>query len=359
MAPPSYGQIPLDEEVCGPPGRVWASGEYLLWWTKSQPLPPLLTTSPPASAGILGAPGTTILFGNSGVDNEPRSGGRFNVGYWLNRGQTTGIEASYFFLDEIATQHAAASDGTLVLARPFFDPSIGANNSLLIASPGTVRGTFFASTSTNLWGADVNVRQNVLCGCNYRVDLLAGYRFLRLHEDLQINETEISDVAGTTFNLSDRFETTNEFHGGQLGLVGEYRFGRCFVQMRGKVALGNTQRQVDIAGATQTVGAATVPGGFLALPTNMGSYTDNRFTVIPEVNINLGCQITQRLRAFVGYNFLYWFDAARPSDQIDLVINPTQPPLGAGLVGPARPAFNFNNGDFWAQGINVGLEFRF
>src|SRR5579885_3479831 len=32
-----------------PPGRVWVDAEYLLWWTKGSPLPPLLTTSPPGT----------------------------------------------------------------------------------------------------------------------------------------------------------------------------------------------------------------------------------------------------------------------------------------------------------------------
>ena len=27
--------------------------------------------------------------------------------------------------------------------------------------------------------------------------------------------------------------------------------------------------------------------------------------------------------------------------------------------GPARPAFTFNRTDYWAQGLNVGFNFRF
>ena len=49
-------------------------------------------------------------------------------------------------------------------------------------------------------------------------------------------------------------------------------------------------------------------------------------------------------------------------DQIDLTVNPTQlaTPTGPGtLVGPARPAFQFDGTDFWAQGINFGMELRY
>jgi len=34
-------------------------------------------------------------------------------------------------------------------------------------------------------------------------------------------------------------------------------------------------------------------------------------------------------------------------------------PVVAKLVGPAQPAPLFVRSDFWAQGINVGLEFRY
>src|SRR5262245_8106792 len=60
-----------------PPGCVWASAEYLLWWTKGDRLPPLLTTSPVgtplANAGVLGRPGTSVLFGDERVNDDARS----------------------------------------------------------------------------------------------------------------------------------------------------------------------------------------------------------------------------------------------------------------------------------------------
>jgi hypothetical protein len=40
-------------KVCGPPGRFWVSGEYLLWWIKDARLPPLVTTGPANPAQIL------------------------------------------------------------------------------------------------------------------------------------------------------------------------------------------------------------------------------------------------------------------------------------------------------------------
>jgi hypothetical protein len=67
---------------------------------------------------------------------------------------------------------------------------------------------------------------------------------------------------------------------------------------------------------------------------------------------------------FAGYEILYWNRVVRPGDQIDHNVNLSQnavlDPKGVGtLVGPAQPAPLFNRSDFWAQGINLGLEYRY
>ena len=53
--------------------------------------------------------------------------------------------------------------------------------------------------------------------------------------------------------------------------------------------------------------------------------------------------------------------SVRPGDQIDKV-DSRQIPLLSGFdptVRATRPAVRFNERDFWAQGINFGLEIRF
>jgi len=39
--------------------------------------------------------------------------------------------------------------------------------------------------------------------------------------------------------------------------------------------------------------------------------------------------------------------------------NGARPEPGSEVVGLARPAFFFNPDDFWAHGVNVGLELRY
>src|SRR5262245_58536535 len=88
------------QPFCGPPGRVWVRGEYLLWWLEGQRLPALLTASPLGTsqdqAGVLGTPGTTVLFGDSRVNEDARSGGRITLGAWFDARQTVGLEGNFF-----------------------------------------------------------------------------------------------------------------------------------------------------------------------------------------------------------------------------------------------------------------------
>ena len=51
----------------------------------------------------------------------------------------------------------------------------------------------------------------------------------------------------------------NQFNGGQIGAIGEYRFGKLVLGGSLKVALGDMHEQININGATSITSGAT-PG---------------------------------------------------------------------------------------------------
>jgi hypothetical protein len=199
--------------------------------------------------------------------------------------------------------------------------------------------------------------------------LLVGYRYLDLEESLQIREAltalvpVTSSAIGDKVMVTDRFGTRNQFDGGQIGVDGEWFFGRWSVGGFTKVALGNVHETVSIMGNTvfQPVGMVpfTQPGGFLAQGSNIGTFHQNRFAVVPEVGVKVGYRVTDWCRAFVGYNFLYMSDVMRPGDQIDLRLNTAQiPRIGQPQALPIPPpVIPFRHTDFWAQGVNFGFQF--
>lgn len=371
-----------------PASSAWyGSAEYLLWWTRSMSVPVLLTTGPTTSSGILGVPGVTPLFGGDTLDPSVRSGARFNIGRWFAC-SNWGVDASLFFLGDEGTSFNVNSQTVPLIARPFFAPNttvipvpglaIPGPLSEVVAAPGISVGGASVRTDTMLWGADINARRRGPAGCGWRLDWLGGYRFLHLTEDLQITETFsglanpfFPAIAGINGSITDRFRTSNQFHGAQIGAIFERERGRWVFDVRTKVAFGVSIQSADIEGSLTQFGpnfiAPAVPGGLLALNSNIGHYSQTMFAVVPEVNLNIGYNVTERCRVFVGYSFLYWSNVLRPGDQIDTTLDLTRIPIftdprlfpATAVVRPSnipRPAPTLKDTDYWAQGLNFGVR---
>jgi hypothetical protein len=378
LVPCGDGFADADWRLCGPPGRIYGSAEYLLWWTKGQQMPALATIGSTADMppGALGQPSTVEVLGDRNADTQVRSGARFTAGEWITADQTIGVEAGVFFLEPHSTRMGASSDGSVLLARPFFavgnvtlpdgtQQTLAQEDALIIANPGVSSGSIHMSTQNKFWGAEANARCNLCGDCFYRADLLAGFRFLELKDSLSI--VSVSDTippSGPT-TVADVFHTVNQFYGGQVGAALNFCRGRWTLDFRGEFALGAIRRVAAIEGATiMTAGGTTssVAGGLFVQPTNIGRHTSVAFGVVPELGVRANYQITRFLRAYTGYSFIYLArNVAQPGDQIDRAVNVNQiPALGRmPLSGDARPAFGFQNTDFWAQGFDFGLELNF
>jgi hypothetical protein len=387
-------QIALEPIVASAP-RLQVTAEYLLWWAKGSPVPPLLTTSPPDGAnGIPGTlPGSTILISGNDLDGSTLNGARFGVTWWCDNCASYGFDGRYFFTGQRTTTITVPSlqaDGTdISLFRPFFTPNFFQFGTTILPGPfreqvtanGVASGSFTARESSYFWGAEANYRDCIWSWCNcssmFRADMLVGFRYLHLDEDLLMTENAIrltqsvnfpDEVAGTRIFLFDEFRTKNDFYGGQIGTKMTYTRGPWSADLRGTVAVGNTTQTVtvdggQVRGPLANGGVFVAQGGLLALNTNIGTRSRNEFSVVPEVGINVGYQMTDHWKAFVGYNFLYWSNVVRPADQIDTTIDVTRIPrfVPPGVPvqpdGP-RPAPLFQSSDFWAQGVNFGVEYR-
>jgi hypothetical protein len=360
------------------PSTFWISGEYLLWFIKPSQFPALVSTGPPGTSnGVLGAPGTQVLFGGT-VNNELRSGARISAGGWFDADKDLGLEGSLLFLAQRSVNFAARSaggPGSMLLSRPFFNVVAGQEFVEQVAFPNLLAGGVAVNSTSRLWGAELNLRTRWFEGACWHMDVLGGFRYLELQEHLDITENLTvlgvptggsPGIVGSGISLLDQFRTRNDFYGGQIGTEFEFRRGRWGLGLLGKVALGDVREVIQVGGSTTFAvpgsPAVTQPGGLLALPTNSGNFSRNRFAVVPEAGVKVSYQVTPYLRLFVGYSFLAISDVARPGHQIDRFVNPTQLPssLGPGtLMGGARPLPMPGSADFWAQGINFGLEWRY
>ncbi len=346
--------------------QFWGRAEYLQWWVRGSDTPPLVTTSPdgtqPPTAGIL--PAATVLFGNERINTKGRSGGRFTLGYWFDGCDSIGVENTFLFLGDAQQSY---ENGNPILARPFIND--GTQDAVLVSLPGIVSGNIAVTSNSKVYGNEINLRRALyIDGCR-RIDLLAGYRFFQMSEQLRIGTNTVSldpsipVTVGTAFSIFDSFHTRSQFNGGQLGINSQHYFGCWSVDLLAKVALGGMSQTVTISGNTTVTppGGATTSsaGGVLALPSNMGQFTRSRFAVIPEFGVNLHRQLNPCWKVNLGYTIMVVTNVVRPGDQIDLNVDPNQFPPPA-TSGPfTAPAFAFNDSDIWLQGLNVGLEYNY
>jgi len=366
-------------------GRLWIAPELLLWSTSGNYLPSLVTASPAgtpaAQAGVIGQPGTSILFGNDWVPGTFRPGGRITVGYWLDPSQHDGFDAQYFQLADATTTGTFTNQGgTVQLARPYVDATTGSQAAVLFplpntppADPALLARSITATQDTSLQGFDLIFRRSMCCDLLHRRWLVGGYRFLQLNDNVWLNDTSLVSTGSpggypqTSILSTDGFAAKTQFQGGEFGWIEKWWWQRVGFQVLGKLALGASIYDNDIAGSTVTSVTAspgatptttTTAGGVLAQPTNIGGYGGASFAAVGELGCSLDYAIWSQCRVSIGYTFLWWSDVARAAAQIDGRVNPSQFPPGP-LVGPAAPAYQLRTSDFWAQGLNLGLEYQF
>jgi hypothetical protein len=386
---------------CIGPTGLWIKADYLLWAQSGMHVPVLVTEGSPTDAhpGALGQPGTTDLFGGGTINNDAQSGFRFQAGFWLNRCCTVGFEGEFLTLGDEQTNFSQWSDGNPLIARPFNDASLtpAQPRAELVAYPRNgpnpdlgLDGTVAVNAVTHFSGGGarflfVLCRQDGCwtddCGCasyhdRYRATFTVGYRYLRLEDQLGVDErltttagvVPTGDTGTWAFAVTDQFGTQNFFNGAELGLKFEFQRNRWGLDIFPRVGLGATHSVVTIGGKTVFTNVdgteTTTPGGLLTQPTNINGspYSQDSFSVVPEIDLNLSYQLTPHAKFVVGYSFLYWSNVARAGDQINTTVNSStlaNQPTGSTPTGDVtQPQFTFMQTGFWAQGLNLGLDCR-
>lgn len=343
----------------------WADAEYLYWQIKDSPVPvPLVQTD------------TETVLGASNVNTNWRSGGRFSIGYWFDPCEACGLEASYFFLAKNSKTQSVSSSGlpgSTDLLLPFFNAVDNEESNVNISYSGgsnAFSGLARLKISNSTQGAELNVVTSIPFYCNWNVGALIGFRYWNFDEHLTFFTDSPYINVDDVFQTTDKFKARNNFYGGQIGLGFQYTYDCFFLDFKGKVALGAVFENAIIDGSFSTndftdyTTVQTFEGGYFAQSTNIGNHRKTKFSVLPEVNVDIGYQLQNWMRVKVGYTFLYVSQMLWAGKEIDRNINPTQSAAiaytpDAALVGVALPKALFKSGSFWAQGVSVGVDFRF
>lgn len=323
---------PSAPEACRPLGRWWISPSFEFAWMPTSRAPAAVRLRVPTPGGGT-IPGPVLPAAGRSSDSF-RGGFALTGGLWFDDRNTRGVDASFLTVGGGETTFDGVAPEMLVL----FPDGPGSSPQLIVFPPGTpLVGLFPATFSTWFATADVNYRHNLHCGPNARLDLVAGYRFAYLEDELFLGD--VPDGSRTDYR-HNRAAVSNRFHGGQVGLAGEVRGERWYVAGTAKAALGVVDSCVCASGLFVNAEGETGADGFTRLAA-LGDPGGSRFAVLPSGNVQVGRFVRDHARVFAGYSFHYLNRTARLGDALD--------PSATGLALT----------DFWVQSFSLGFELRY
>ncbi len=420
--------------------NFWFGVDYLGMYAKRARFAyPLVTTSASSQFGIVGQSTTSVLY--AGPDaQELFSGARINGGLFFASDNRFGAEFGGFILAQDKQHFAASSEGSGVplLAVPFIDTSTGQNSAAVVAAASLGPGDVTVDFKSQIWGADAHwllnlYRSSPQSPWGFNLNVFAGVSVFSLRERLDIvTHSDFFDNvqvpfngqvfhAGTSFSSSirqvsgsgpnaifqqtsistdtilsngtvDRFRTSNQLYGGEVGFSEQLRVGRWSLGFTGKLGLGLMHSSVEVQGystlfqlgnqaiTTQRVNSQgqvipnttvitrsqalvqqTVAGGIYAVNGQSGRRSHNTFGYMPEGIVTLNYQFTPTVVGSLGYSYLYVNRVVRVANVVNPRVDSTQQPFSStyGTGQPPTPTNLFPYSSYWVQGINVGLSIQY
>lgn len=378
----------------------WFSAESLIWWTSQPDVPVIATTStqgtPGLQAGILGQPQTGELWGGGDLFDLTRGGVRLRAGQWSDDNDGSGIQAEFLMLGSAGHNFFGQSNGNPILARPFVNQETGFADAQLIGFPGLSTGSLAFNAETRMYSVGLHYWAELIAeyddgcgeggcgsscgsgcgsGCGsccrsssscQQTDRIFGVkigpRFIH-HDDTILADEFLTGLAsGNQFRILDSFKTENSFLGGEIGLRAQRNKGIYSMDLGLNLGIGATRQELDVSGLTTVTTPAglqtTTAGGFLAQSTNSGSWDKTKFSLVPSLEFKLGMEAGNGWRFAVGYDFMYWTNVLRASEQIDTVIHPDLFPPAVNPTSATRPGPLLNESDYFAHGISISIERR-
>ncbi len=360
-----YCLLVTDAKALSPQPRWWASAEYLYWWTQDSSINAPLATQNPSSFAVIGQPGTRVIFGkdssNDTFNFSAIGGYRITIGGWIDDGYRYGIEGSGFGLSQAKQTFIASSVGVgkPILDVPFISIPSGSENVLVGNRPNTITD----SDTFQPYSVELNALYDITDNIKFPLIMTAGFRVLGINENLKLNDAIYNTPGlpvGSTFNVQDKFSTKNIFYGLQIGARTDLPYEKWDFSALAEIAFGINTQQLKVRGETNINNQTIIqPIGLFAEPSNIGTFRENQFAILPELEMKVGYHLNKAIYPFFTYNILYINNIIRASNEIDRRINQSQNPLigGSGvLTGPAYPAKQFNNTSLWMQGVSIGME---
>jgi hypothetical protein len=234
------------------------------------------------------------------------------------------LEIGYMFIDGYSlSKSTMESSGPLFFNGPLGTTETPPSGPLLLRRPGEIRFDYIS----RIYSAEANLRHDILP----RVWLLAGFRYVDLHE--QLGGTAMVSGQGETPFITSNID--NHLYGGQLGAgVQILKLGEKIMLVGvGKAGMFSNQSDLTLFGGNEGDAVGGVKGqlAFLGEVDLVGSYC-----------------ITENIAVRLGYQAMWLSGVGTASDQLDLA------------NGPTAPAWHPNTqSSLFYHGAFLGLEISF
>lgn len=345
----------------------YIEAQSLVWWSSPSRLPALLQSDQPGTSIFdVGAASTTrTVVGDQDVGEFAHAGLGLRLGRFVPRSRISRIELAGFWLFENSDDLSSRDlDAGLILSRPFENAATGQSDAQIVRMDGLVDGSFDAEYSRTLAGLDPSISFCLVSNDCRWLEFQTGYRLFWLQDELELREDVVLAAGGlvapdTRFQVNDEFQADNVFHLWRFGLTHTENHGKWMLRAQAGLGLGFVHQRVRINGQTTSSVGDTVTavdrGGFLALDSNMGDHDRHRFAWVPDLNIRLRRQLTDRWSVSAGYSLIWLPNAVGAVDHVPTTIDPGQlPPVQPG--GTGDPAFAFVEDTVFVHGLQFGLQ---
>lgn len=343
-----------DESLCAPAAllptwRTWGGAEFLLGTGRPVAVPAVVTTGPAAAgigtAGSLGGPGTTPLFGGRKMLGDWRGGLRAEMGVWFDDHHTWGAMGRFYSLYSTSDQFVGTGNGANVVNLPqlvpFADTTV--QFPIYVGFPGLTTGTVSTTAQTYFAGGDLSLRRSLVRTSRWQLDALFGYRQLYLHDELGAEfaaaGTVVPDPLTPVLSGGDSIRTYNHFFGAHLGIIGSVTRNRWTLEGQTAVALGVNASDLNF---DRTRAAGIGPLGPVTLVDNEVRDRSSYFGTVWEGGVKAWYRVGENFRVSFGYTALAWWNVRRAQEQFTL-----------------GPVPRDENTHFLAHMISWGAELRY
>jgi hypothetical protein len=315
-----------------PGGRWWVNMSAEFGWMSPKPWPNTVQLRPLDVVGQR-LPSNIVLPRNPSP-NSLQMGLGFNGGMWFSEAQRFGVDLGLLLYPGPTRSINGYTTGTLVYFPNGTDQSAPVmvrfpEQFAKVAVPVPATATDFFTT------VDVNFRGGGRVTESLRLDVLFGYRFAYLDDELFLGTQNTSgtytDQYGNQSSYAaykqNRMIVENYFNGGQVGVEAGFNSPAFTVTAAAKIAYG---------GLTSRTGQS---GAFLYPNMPVRTETETRAAYMPSFNGRFGVRLTDGVTAFVGYNFVYLDHVTRFGDVF--------------TSGPITTS------PFWVQSVSLGFDLRF